>query len=319
MLRWLSFLAWSLKSPNMVGGNIPPLSVAAQNCNSLNISTCCDKQLKKLVAITCINTCIIFLSDLRLGNNKAVQDVISAFRYNNNCQYDFYFNSGRSKRGVGILIKNSLNYTITETFKDNSENILGLSLTIDSVPIKLISVYGPNTNDQTFFNDLRRVLQTNPLIPTIIGGDWNLTVSLDDSRFNIDTFNMAAPPSTFRSRQLATLTEEFGLTDPYRALHPDKRDFSYIPRTGANNRSRIDFFMVSYNLIPNLVTCEIEPGLTTSLFDHKCIFLRFERNNKPGNNSIKTSTINHPRFESLLAVTATETCIQHADPNLAEP
>jgi hypothetical protein len=47
----------------------PHITVAAQNCNSLNISTECDKQLSKIIAITSLCTSIIFLSDIRMGGS----------------------------------------------------------------------------------------------------------------------------------------------------------------------------------------------------------------------------------------------------------
>ncbi len=49
----------------------PQLTFSAQNCNSLNISTECDKQLVTLISITALCTDIIFLSDLRLNKGTA--------------------------------------------------------------------------------------------------------------------------------------------------------------------------------------------------------------------------------------------------------
>jgi hypothetical protein len=48
----------------------PGFSFSAQNCNSLNISTCFEKQLKKIAPIVSGGFDFVFLGDLRLGNNK---------------------------------------------------------------------------------------------------------------------------------------------------------------------------------------------------------------------------------------------------------
>lgn len=67
------------------------ISIAAQNCNSLNISTTCPKQLKKLYSITELGTDLIFLSDLRLSNNtNNIRDLENSFLACNRKQYIFF-------------------------------------------------------------------------------------------------------------------------------------------------------------------------------------------------------------------------------------
>ncbi len=80
----------------------------------------------------------------------------------------------------------------------------------------------------------------------VFGGDWNATHSILPTDTNPDVFSMRAVPSTARTRRILQLCENFGLSDPYRLLHPDARDFIYIP-SGVlrRNRSRIDFFLIS--------------------------------------------------------------------------
>ncbi len=72
----------------------PKLSYSIQNCNSLNISTVCDRQLKKIVAIMSLETDIILLCDIRLGmDNEQIERISILFRYNKNKPYEFLFNS----------------------------------------------------------------------------------------------------------------------------------------------------------------------------------------------------------------------------------
>jgi exonuclease III len=154
----------------------PQVTFSAQNCNSLNISTECEKQLTKLIAITALCTDIIFLSDLRLNKGSAqVKKIRKIFTCNSNKSYDFYFNSSMSKRGVGILLSRSLTYSIKSEYSDTSENILGLVLTIQGCTVKLCSIYGPNHNDKLFFENLARFLGNDYSVPIVIGGDWNTT------------------------------------------------------------------------------------------------------------------------------------------------
>ncbi len=175
-------------SPSMyVLKSFPQLTISLQNCNSLNISTECDKQLSKIVAITSVNSSIIMLSDLRLGKNQSqIEKIRKMFLTNSNKSYHFHYNSDSNSRGVGFLIDSSLTYNITDCYRDNNQNILGLNITINGTAIFLASIYGPNDNDKRFFDDLSAILSLNRNIPVIVGGDWNTTYSTGDNGTNID-------------------------------------------------------------------------------------------------------------------------------------
>jgi hypothetical protein len=123
-----------------------------------------------------------------------------------------------------------------------------------------------------------------------------------------------APPSIFRSRALQNIYNELQLSDPYRLPHPTKCDYTYIPRNGNDNRSRIDFFLISDSLLPFVITCDIGPNLSTLLFDHKPVFLSFSPTTGNNNRSITKSTFSHPRFEYLLAATTVDTYLHHSVP-----
>ena len=86
---------------------------------------------------------------------------------------------------------------------------------------------------------------------------------------------MAAPPSLIRSRALADICDQHNLSDPYRALHPDRRDFTFRPSNRRNNRSRLDFFIISDTLINMISICDISPEILCSLFDHHYVTLAF--------------------------------------------
>jgi hypothetical protein len=81
---------------------IPHITVSSQNCNSLNISTDCDRQLSKIVALTSLGTSIIFLSDLRLGGRLEHVDKISKlFLTNSTKSYNFFI---IHQRIVGVWV-----------------------------------------------------------------------------------------------------------------------------------------------------------------------------------------------------------------------
>jgi exonuclease III len=213
----------------------PKLDFAIQNCNSLNVSLNSEKQLKKIAAILTIGAGIVFLSDIRL-NADPNSNKSTMFKNCNNRAYDFWHNSTKSKRGVGILISSDINTVLIRKYCDENNNILGLLVEIDNTRLLLVAVYGPNVNDNDFFTFLRKMFAENVGVPIVCGGDWNLTYSSDPSVNNIDIINMVSPPSSLRSGKVLELCENFHLTDPYRILYPTRRDYTYVPRAQTNKQ-----------------------------------------------------------------------------------
>jgi exonuclease III len=108
--------------------------------------------------------------------------------------------------------------------------------------VVLGAVYGPNENDLEFFTDLEnKLVSVNCTdFPTSIGGDWNATWDPRPANINGDVINMINIPSRARSEKINEIANRSGLTDPYRILHPVKKEFTYIPNARMNlNRSRI--------------------------------------------------------------------------------
>jgi hypothetical protein len=95
-----------------------PLSISSINCNSLNMSNTGNFNHKlKMYGVTKLRTDIILLCDIRLSNSQNVLQSIPAtttFRTNPYGSYDFFSNSPKNKRGVGILLKKSCNFSVLE-------------------------------------------------------------------------------------------------------------------------------------------------------------------------------------------------------------
>jgi exonuclease III len=253
-----------------------------------------------------LQTSFIFLSDLRLNTDTVGFNNLFFPRY------EMLHNSTSNKRGVGLLIASSLQYTITKTYKDISNNILGIRINIGDTPILVISIYGPNHNDNCFFRDLKRILDENRLLPVVCAGDWNTTYSTAPADTNIDIFSMLNPPSLIRSGWLADICDDYGLIDPYRAINHSKRDYTYIPNTGNRNRSRLDFFLISDRLLSICNMCNISQALSSEIFDHKSISMHFVAKKSLNFHFINPTIFKHPRFEAVVATASAETFLQHA-------
>jgi exonuclease III len=226
----------------------------------------------KLEAVTATKSDFIFLSDIRLVNNKGVKGYERVSRYlrdNKNRAYDMYHHSTGNGRGVAILIAISLNVVVNQCWKDQAENAIIMDVTLDDCKLTLGSVYGPNNTGREFYRFLRDTLAVN-------------------------------------SNLLEELCTDLTMSDPYRTLYPTRIDFTYSPFGHVrNNRSRIDFFLVTNNLIPMLDECTISNTVTTSLFNHKCISLYIKKKSQQKNRVPKlTNTFLNSKYLDLSVTTA---------------
>jgi hypothetical protein len=87
---------------------------------------------------------------------------------------------------------------------------------------------------------------------------------------------MSAIPNEKHSKLLISFQLKFSLVDPFRILHPNRRDFSYVPRdTTKKNQSRIDFFLISKHWLTVLTKCQINISVQKKLFDHRAVTVDF--------------------------------------------
>jgi exonuclease III len=234
------------------------------------------------------------------------------FLTNSTKSYKFFYNSSKNSRGVGILVDSSVANSVKDCYKDPEQNILGLNLTIDGTPLFIVSIYGPNENDKFFSIKLAHAISLNKGVPTIIGGDWNTTYSTCDTERNIDVFNMKNIPSKLRSGWLNDICMEAGLTDPYRAFHPTQRDFTFVPSNQKKNRSRLDFFLISNDILQFAKRCTIADSLSLSLFDHKAVNLSFFQEKVTSKLCINRTILFNPRTDDVVLSAFADTYLAHA-------
>jgi len=273
----------------------------------------------KVQAICMLLSDIILLSDIRLGTDPNIKKSVSdLFLYNSTRQYKLHYNSSKNSRGVGILIATDCHWTATREFRDEDENILGIMLQLDNKVLHVFSIYGPNNDNPSFYTTLSNFLHVinDPFI--IIGGDWNATISTARNNGNLDIYNMASPPSIFRSQLIGELSATHKLSDPYRSIYPHTRDFTFVPSTGATNRSRLDFFLISDSLLMPLQNCTINANKHIDLFDHKSVSITLYGSKPNIIKNINRTIITHPRFEDVVWAAVADTYLAHAEADPAQ-
>ncbi len=81
------------------------LSLVAQNCNSLNMSSTINQD-KKISTLLSYKADILLLSDVRLnGKDRILVDKLKLW-------YKVYFNSSKNSRGVAVLVRNQVEHEV---------------------------------------------------------------------------------------------------------------------------------------------------------------------------------------------------------------
>jgi exonuclease III len=228
--------------------------------------------------------------------------------------YKVYFNSSKNSRGVAVLIGNQVEHELLEAAVDPQENVLLLRIVLGRVEAVIGAVYGPNDNNcAPFFDFIGATLNRWNNLPCILGGDWNTTPSSLPAAENPDIFSMANIPSKGRSEGVEALCNNFDLSDPYRVLDPETRDYTYVPSgVVRRNRSHIDFFLASSDLYDGINACSIAQGFSRKSFDHKPIFLNFQKKKGRGRACVFNSTINHKLAEDIVRLAVHNNAIRSA-------
>lgn len=177
----------------------------------------------------------------------------------------------------------------------------GRTLAIEFSSYILITVYTPNSQNSTsnrfqyrvsswdteFRNWIFELKQVSKK-PIILCGDFNV------AHLNIDVYkpekfeNKSAGFMDHERSNFTKLLKEQNLIDMYRYFQPDQCGaFTFweqkIPILRKYNKGwRIDYFLVSKSLLPNMIECNHLPQITGS--DHCPIYLKF---NKPKRKILK--------------------------------
>ena len=163
------------------------------------------------------------------------------------------FSHGTSKsKGVGILFDRKLHTKILESWEDAEGRALIVKAEIDDIVYTVASIYAPNKDNPEFIDKIANKVDELSADKIIMCGDWNLVM---DTR--VDSKNRGH--NNYKSAQaLANATENLCITDIWRAMHPDKLQFSWVRRKPFC-ASRLDMIFVSEGLAQHVESCEISP------------------------------------------------------------
>jgi exodeoxyribonuclease-3 len=194
----------------------------------------------------------------------------------------------KTYNGVAVLSRHPREVISTTLLGDEADSHARF-LEVMVQDIRIVNIYLPNGNPvgSEKFNykltwmarlDKQMRLWLQSQIPTVIGGDFNVIPEDIDCHKPSSWMHDALFQPEPRARYRALLG--LGYTDAFRSLHPGEGGqftfWDYFRKAFENNRGiRIDHFLLSPELTPRLVSCEIDktPRAQEKPSDHTPIVL----------------------------------------------
>lgn len=191
-------------------------------------------------------------------------------------------NNEQSSRGVMVGFDRRFDgRKIGQTFSFDNGNLLLQEFSHGGRSFLLVSLYGPNEDSPEFYDSVKtaisKFIDGNAVDFLILQADWNLTVDPEK-----DTIGYQQVNNPRAMGKLRLLMEEFDLHDVWRMFNPDTRRYTYrqknqraLVQDGSPEykQSRLDFFLISGNLLPFVKTCSINYGYRT---DHSSISMSID-------------------------------------------
>lgn len=201
------------------------------------------------------------------------------------------FSHGTShSAGVAFLFKR-MDSKIVASSSDNEGHWIMVVLESNECNLILINVYGYTNKaaNKLFFQNMATKIDvwknTYFTDKIIIGGDFNAVPDEWQDRY-------PTPFTTFSYNPLIYNISQFlDLIDVWRVQNPHKKQFTWGSFSGRIQRSRLDFWLITSNLLSSTFDCNISPSVLT---DHSAISLSLRSNDS------STSTRTHWKFNNNL-------------------
>lgn len=225
--------------------------------------------------------------------------------------YEVVFSHGtKNSRGVAIILPIALNYQIDEIDIDNDGRSLILTIQKENIKYTIINVYAPtkdhNIEQMNFINTLITKIRKYNTQNLIIGGDFNTVLNPDIDKSG----GITAEKQSDYAQKILEMMEEFNIVDVWRILNPNTKRFTRR-QTNPLIQSRIDYFLISANLLNLIENCNIEPSIKS---DHSLISIDFKgyqewqrgRGFWKFNNQLLHDSTYINKIETLISKTVTE-------------
>lgn len=151
---------------------------------------------------------VIFLQETHMSNleHEKLRKFGSSNTYYSSCK-------NSRKRGVVIMISNSLNFELIKEKRDDEGRYVIIKGRMDNVLVTFVNLYAPPESNRSFFKRLFNLTVSESEGILVCSGDWNTILN-----HQLDTTSTSRHGSP-KSNDLNTLIREAGLIDVWRSVH----------------------------------------------------------------------------------------------------
>ena len=229
--------------------------VLSANCQGLRDS---KKRADVINYFKETNANIICLQDTHLVTSD-IKD------FHNVWEDEFYIHGHKTNsRGVAMLFRKNFDFIVTDVTRDTEGNLLQLQFETFNMKINSLNIYGPNSDNPSFFSTVEKAVVKSVVDYNIICGDFNLV--LDPVKDCSNYKNINNPRS---QKKIHEIIENCDLLDIYRLMHPNDKRFTWR-RKNPFKQARLDYFLISNSMIDLVKNCTIKPSYRS---DHSSLLL----------------------------------------------
>ena len=245
---------------------------------------------------------VVFLQDTHI-----TLDRVSYFNslWKGKCYHSCF--SSRS-RGSCILFSTNTQHDVIKEINSDCGNYVIVICKINTEVFAFISIYGPNSDQPKFFQDIFARLENIQVDHMIMGGDMNFIMNPE-----MDCLNYAREHNVNARRTFIQLMDEYGLVDIWRHLNPSVKHYTWT-RRNPFKCGRLDMFYVSEHLVSASSDVNIIAGYKT---DHSAITLSIETKQPSRGNGLwmfNVSHLQHKEYIDCIKKCIEETVKQYAAP-----
>ena len=138
-----------------------------------------------------------------------------------------------------------------------------MDLEIEDRKVRIINIYGPNTDDIDFYKKVKSKVGDNEQDHLVICGEFHLTLNP-----NLDSQNYLNLSNPRARLTVLDISEEYGLIDLYRYFNPNKRRYTWHQH-GPLKQAHLDYILTSNTLVDLVDTTDIKPSYKS---DHSFLY-----------------------------------------------
>ena len=224
----------------------------------------------------------------------------------------FLSGNSSSSVGVGILVNTNLTYTFKEYNNIIEGRMQTLKLLIKEKEYIILNIYAPNNaaDNYNFLTKIEEFVISNDSETIIIGGDFNTVIDSD-----IDKKNGNLNNNKRNRAKINNILENNDINDIWRLLNPNLKHYTWHSNTKPTIFCRLDYFLVSSNLVNIITNCKITTGFRS---DHSLVYFNLNIDNQtrgPGYFKLNNSVILEQEYQNKIKQSIEEVATINRDTN----